>query len=170
MTCGLTFRRFSQLLKTYQELYGSPDAKIPSIDSITFEEFKALFAKPATSATGEGNSLGLLATSPVSGLAPVRFNRRATGENDVRIQITHASICHSDIHQVRNEWKGTRYPIVPGHEIVGIVTEVGSKVTSFKVGDKAGVGCMVGSCKAADCRGCKEGEEHVRLPIYFLAY
>ena len=147
-----------QLIKKYQELYGS-DAALPSKETISFDEFSALFARPKTVASGEGDAVGLAATAPDSGLAPIRFTRRATRETDVRIQVTHASICHSDIHQVRNEWHGTTYPILPGHEIVGIVIEVGSKVTGFKVGDKAGVGCMVGSCKEKDCGGCAAGNE-----------
>lgn len=78
------------------------------------------------------------------------FNRQDTLPNDVRIQITHVGICHTDLHQVKNEWQSTTYPIVPGHELTGIVTEVGGQVTKFKVGDRVGVGCIVNSCQQCD--------------------
>lgn len=85
-------------------------------------------------------------------LRPFEFERREPRENDVEIRITHCGVCHSDIHQVKNEWGGSRYPMVPGHEIVGVVTRVGEKVTKFKVGDHAGVGCLVDSC--LNCASC----------------
>jgi uncharacterized zinc-type alcohol dehydrogenase-like protein len=85
------------------------------------------------------------------------FNRRDTGENDVKIDILYCGVCHSDLHFARNEWHFTVYPAVPGHEIVGRVAEVGAKVTGFKVGDTVGVGCMVDSCRT--CSACKEGLE-----------
>ncbi|AIK97088.1 NAD(P)-dependent alcohol dehydrogenase [Candidatus Odyssella acanthamoebae] len=94
------------------------------------------------------------ATSPFS---PFTFDRREPGEHDVEIDILYSGVCHSDIHQVRNEWGGSRYPMVPGHEIVGTVTRVGSKVKKFKVGDTAGVGCFVDSCRT--CHSCEEGLE-----------
>ncbi|NVN05175.1 NAD(P)-dependent alcohol dehydrogenase [Asaia spathodeae] len=90
-------------------------------------------------------------------LAPFKFDRRDTGPEDVRIDILYCGVCHSDIHQSRNEWHNTVYPCVPGHEIVGRVSEVGVSVTKFKVGDLAGVGCMVDSCR--ECPSCKEGLE-----------
>jgi uncharacterized zinc-type alcohol dehydrogenase-like protein len=85
------------------------------------------------------------------------FNRRDTGEKDVKIDILYCGVCHSDLHFARNEWHFTVYPAVPGHEIVGRVAEVGAKVTGFKVGDTVGVGCMVDSCRT--CSACKEGLE-----------
>lgn len=92
------------------------------------------------------------AASPTSPLAPFAFERRAVGPHDVRIEIAYCGICHSDIHQVRDEWGGAIYPMVPGHEIVGRVTAVGEHVKQFKAGDLAGVGCMVDSCRA--CASC----------------
>ncbi len=92
------------------------------------------------------------ATSPTSPLTPYAFERRATGPHDVQIEIAFCGICHSDIHQVRDEWGGATYPMVPGHEIVGRVTAVGEHVKSFKIGDLAGVGCMVDSCRT--CPSC----------------
>lgn len=83
-------------------------------------------------------------------LEPITFARRAPGPHDVAIDILYAGICHSDIHTARNEWHNTKYPVVPGHEIVGKVQAVGDKVTKFKVGDKVGVGCMVESCHTCD--------------------
>ncbi|MEA9904724.1 NAD(P)-dependent alcohol dehydrogenase [Xanthomonas campestris pv. raphani] len=90
-------------------------------------------------------------------LAPFVFERRAPGPDDVQIDIAYCGVCHSDLHTARNEWHNTVYPSVPGHEIVGRVTAVGSAVTNFKVGDLAGVGCMVDSCRS--CASCQEGEE-----------
>ncbi len=91
-------------------------------------------------------------------LKPWEFERRAVGDNDVLIDVKFASICHSDIHQMKGDWGPQQYPQVPGHEIAGIVTAVGKNVTKFKVGDRAGVGCMVDSCMT--CNSCTHGEEH----------
>jgi len=86
-------------------------------------------------------------------LAPFQVARREVGDHDVLVEIAFCGICHSDIHQVRNEWGESTYPMVPGHEIVGRVAGVGSRVESFRVGDLAAVGCMVDSCRACDsCR------------------
>jgi uncharacterized zinc-type alcohol dehydrogenase-like protein len=92
------------------------------------------------------------ATSP---LTPMTIERREPGPTDVAIEILYCGICHSDLHTARNEWGGTRYPVVPGHEIVGRVTEVGAGVTRHGVGDLVGVGCMVDSC--GECAECREG-------------
>jgi len=97
------------------------------------------------------------AKSATEALARFEFSRRALGPKDVLIDIKFCGICHSDIHQVRNEWGGSTYPMVPGHEIVGVVAEVGKGVKHFKVGDKAGVGCMVDACR--ECPDCKDGHE-----------
>ncbi|WP_143307930.1 NAD(P)-dependent alcohol dehydrogenase [Chitinophaga vietnamensis] len=92
-----------------------------------------------------------------SPLGPWNFERREVGPHDVQIEILYCGVCHSDIHQVRNEWGNSIYPMVPGHEIVGRVIKVGDQVTSFKPGDLAGIGCMVDSCRV--CDPCKKGEE-----------
>ena len=94
------------------------------------------------------------ATTP---LRPFAFERREPGAKDVQIRIEYCGVCHSDLHQVRNEWQGSTYPMVPGHEIVGRVERVGAGVTKFAVGDVAGVGCMVDSCRT--CRSCTAGLE-----------
>ena len=94
------------------------------------------------------------AQSATTPLAPFSFERRAPGEREVRIEILFCGICHSDVHTVREEWQGTTYPCVPGHEIVGRVTEAGAKVENFKEGDLAGVGCLVDSCRT--CVNCEE--------------
>ncbi len=86
------------------------------------------------------------------------FERRPVGDNDILIEIKYSGICHSDIHTIRGHWVKQQYPQVPGHEIAGIVTAIGKNVSKFKVGDKAGVGCMVNSCM--QCESCKSGEEH----------
>ena len=90
-------------------------------------------------------------------LAPFNFERRDVGPDDVKIDILYCGVCHSDLHQVRNEWGGSIYPMVPGHEIVGRITEVGSKVKNFTVGELAGIGCFVDSCRT--CPSCLANEE-----------
>lgn len=85
------------------------------------------------------------------------FTRHAMGENDIRMDILYAGICHSDIHHAHEDWRSETYPMVPGHEIIGRVTQVGAKVTKFKVGDLAGIGCMVNSC--GECAACKRDLE-----------
>jgi uncharacterized zinc-type alcohol dehydrogenase-like protein len=102
-------------------------------------------------------SKGYAAQSKTSGLAPFSFERRDPAAGDVVVEILYSGICHSDIHQVRDEWGGSMYPMVPGHEIVGRVTKVGSGVTRFREGDLAGVGVMVDSCRV--CDNCKANEE-----------
>jgi len=98
-------------------------------------------------------SHGYAAHDKKSPLVPFDFDRREPGPNDVVVEIDYCGICHSDIHQVRDEWGGSIYPMVPGHEIVGHVTAVGASVTKFKKGDLAGVGVMVDSCRI--CENCK---------------
>jgi alcohol dehydrogenase (NADP+) len=95
--------------------------------------------------------------SPTSPVAPTTIERRDPGRGDVEIAIEWCGICHSDIHQARDEWGGALFPMVPGHEIVGRVTRVGRGVKKFKVGDRAGVGCMVDSC--GTCPSCKRDLE-----------
>jgi uncharacterized zinc-type alcohol dehydrogenase-like protein len=102
-------------------------------------------------------SHGYAARSATDALAPFQFERREPGPRDVRIEILHCGVCHSDLHTARDEWHMTQFPCVPGHEIVGRVAAVGAEVTGFKVGDLAGVGCMVDSCKR--CASCAEGLE-----------
>ena len=96
----------------------------------------------------------LSATTPME---PFSFTRRDLNDNDVKIDIKYCGVCSSDLHQVRNEWKNSVFPMVPGHEIVGEVTAIGTGVTKFKVGDVVGVGCMIDSC--LDCEPCKVGHE-----------
>lgn len=103
------------------------------------------------------NTKGYAAQSSTSPLQPFEFQRREPGAHDVLIKILYCGVCHSDIHIVRNEWKSSTYPLVPGHEIVGRVEKVGPGVSRFKVGDTVGVGCFVDSCRT--CSSCKEHEE-----------
>lgn len=102
-------------------------------------------------------SKGYAAKDTSGKLSPWEFERRPVGDNDILIDIKFASICHSDIHQMKGDWGPQKYPQVPGHEIAGIVAAVGKNVTKFKVGDRAGVGCMVDSC--LKCDSCSHGEE-----------
>ena len=102
---------------------------------------------------------GYAAESAGAPLAPFFFERRALRPNDVAMDILYCGICHSDIHQVRNDWGWGIYPMVPGHEIVGRVTSVGGEVSRYKVGDAVAVGCMVDSCQ--HCDQCRKGEEQL---------
>lgn len=102
-------------------------------------------------------SYGYAAYDPKTPLRPFHFERRQPGPQDVRIEILYCGVCHSDLHQARDEWHGSTFPMVPGHEIVGKVVEVGSEVTAFKGGDLAGVGCMVDSCRV--CPDCLDHQE-----------
>jgi uncharacterized zinc-type alcohol dehydrogenase-like protein len=97
------------------------------------------------------------ATAATEDLKPLDIKRREVGNNDIKIDITHCGVCHSDIHTVRNDWKGSTYPVIPGHEIIGRVTEVGSGVSYFKAGDLVGVGCLVDSCQT--CPSCQKDLE-----------
>ena len=90
-------------------------------------------------------------------LKEITIERRDVQPKDVKIKITYCGVCHSDIHTVRNDWKNSQYPVVPGHEIIGKVIEIGTEVTNFKEGDLVGVGCMVDSCRT--CESCKEDLE-----------
>ncbi|WP_411361193.1 NAD(P)-dependent alcohol dehydrogenase [Pseudidiomarina sp. YC-516-91] len=102
-------------------------------------------------------AIGYAAQAADKELEYFEFERRDPTAEDVEIEIEYCGVCHSDLHQARNEWGGTVFPCVPGHEIVGKVTRVGSKVSKFKVGDTVGVGCMVDSC--GHCHSCDEGHE-----------
>ncbi len=97
------------------------------------------------------------ASSATAPLGPHKIERRDPGPHDVEIHILYCGVCHSDLHTVRNEWKNSVYPVVPGHEIVGRVTKIGSEVKKFKLGDLVAVGCMIDSCHT--CPGCKKGLE-----------
>ncbi|WP_341836246.1 NAD(P)-dependent alcohol dehydrogenase [Chitinophaga pollutisoli] len=97
------------------------------------------------------------AQDATSAVAPWQFERRDPGPFDVEFDILYCGVCHSDLHQIRNEWGNSIFPMVPGHEIVGRVTRVGDKVTKFKAGDLAAVGCLVDSCRK--CSNCKDGNE-----------
>src|ERR1700761_2898406 len=101
-------------------------------------------------------------------LKPFSFDRRAVGPNDVKVEILYSGVCHSDLHQARNDWKSSTYPMVPGHEIVGRVTEIGREVTKFKVGDLAGVGVFVDSCRT--CANCQQDLEQYCLKQLSLTY
>jgi alcohol dehydrogenase (NADP+) len=108
------------------------------------------------------------ATSPTQPLTKTTITRRDPGPHDVAIDIKFAGICHSDIHTVRAEWGQPSYPVVPGHEIAGVVTEVGSEVTKHKVGDHVGVGCFVDSCR--ECSSCVAGIEQYCKPGATFTY
>lgn len=111
---------------------------------------------------------GYATKGPFSSLEPFNFERREPGSHDVLIEILYCGICHSDIHQARDEWSGAIFPMVPGHEIVGRVTRVGSGVKRFKAGDLAGVGCFVDSCRV--CDSCKQGLEQYCEDHLVLTY
>lgn len=100
---------------------------------------------------------GYAALSSTAPMAPFEFERRSPRADDVVIDILYCGVCHSDLHQARNDWGFSQYPLVPGHEIIGVVSAVGPAVTTYKPGDKVGVGCMVDSCR--ECDPCQQGLE-----------
>lgn len=102
-------------------------------------------------------TIGYAAHEANAPLKPFSFARREVGEEDVGIDILYCGMCHSDLHQVKNEWNNSIFPLVPGHEIIGRVTEVGTNVKNYSIGDLVGVGCMVDSCRT--CASCKNDEE-----------
>lgn len=102
-------------------------------------------------------TIGYAAQSETSDLEPFKFNRRDLGATDIAFDILYCGVCHSDLHQVRDDWGFSQYPMVPGHEVVGKVTAVGDKVKKFSVGQLVGVGCLVDSCR--NCHACQGGEE-----------
>jgi len=97
-------------------------------------------------------------THSFTDLKPVQFERQEAGAHEVEIEVLYCGVCHSDIHQAKNEWSNTVYPCVPGHEIVGRITRVGAHVSKHAVGDLVGVGCMIDSCR--QCQPCREGDEN----------
>ncbi len=113
-------------------------------------------------------AIGYAAQSATTPLAPMKFERRSPRADDVAIEILYCGVCHSDIHQARNEWGIAVYPLMPGHEIVGKVTAVGANVTRHKVGDLVGVGCMVDSCRS--CEACQANLEQYCLEGPTMTY
>lgn len=111
---------------------------------------------------------GYAAQSATSDVAPWNFQRRTPGPHDVLIEIRYCGVCHTDIHFLRNDWGISVYPLVPGHEIVGVITKTGDHVKNFKIGDTVGVGCLVDSCR--ECDNCKEGEQQYCLNGMTLTY
>lgn len=103
------------------------------------------------------NFVGFAALDQNTPLTSYPFQRRALRSDDILIDILYSGVCHSDLHQARNDWGGSKYPMIPGHEIVGRITKVGSDVEKFKVGDLVGIGCMVDSCR--ECHPCQRGLE-----------
>lgn len=139
----------------YVKKYGSSSVELKAGD-VSFEELAKALHKQG-SKDGQGNTLAYAARDSGGHLSPFAFDRRELRDDDIRIQITHCGICHSDLHQIKNEWGASNYPMVPGHEIIGIITAVGPKVKNFKVGDRAGVGCLVDSCQ--ECEQCTKTKE-----------
>nr|AOS51475.1 cinnamyl alcohol dehydrogenase [Calamus jenkinsianus] len=103
-------------------------------------------------------AFGLAANDAIGVLSPFSFSLRPKGDNDIVLKILYCGICHTDLSVIKNEWRNAKYPVVPGHEIVGVVTEVGSNVQKFKVGDNVGVGYYIGSCLS--CDDCRQDSEH----------
>eukprot|EP00892_Ulva_mutabilis_P006068 jgi/Ulvmu1/3833/UM018_0045.1 len=131
--------------------------KLVEKGEISFKEFAEAFRKSGEATDGEGNATGMTAHDDSGTMKKEKFTRREPRENDVVLQITYCGMCHSDVHQVRGEWGNSIYPMIPGHEIIGVVIDTGDKVTKFKVGDSAAVGCMVDSCLS--CSHCKNHDE-----------
>lgn len=110
-------------------------------------------------------AVGLAAHDASGHLSPIHISRRNTGDDDVAIKVLYCGICHSDLHTIKNEWRNANYPVVPGHEIAGVVIEVGRNVSGFAAGDRVGVGCMVNTCRA--CESCEDGAENYCSRIVF---
>jgi D-arabinose 1-dehydrogenase-like Zn-dependent alcohol dehydrogenase len=136
-------------------------SKVKSLASkgeATFQEFADAFkAAPSTGADADGNCFGWAAKDSTGKLEPCKFTRRELRPDDVRMQVTYCGMCHSDVHQIYDEWGGSIFPMVPGHEVVGVIVDTGKDVKKFKVGDFAAVGCMVDSC--GECERCKVSDE-----------
>jgi uncharacterized zinc-type alcohol dehydrogenase-like protein len=115
-----------------------------------------------TTSTETTTARAVGAQAPDAQLGALEIQRRAVGPKDVRIDIKFCGICHSDIHFTRGEWGEVPYPAIPGHEIAGVVAEVGAEVTKFSPGDRVGVGCMVNSCR--ECENCVKGDEQYCIP------
>ncbi len=111
---------------------------------------------------------GFAASQAGSALTPFNFERRSVGPHDVHIRIRFCGVCHSDVHQARDEWGGAIFPMVPGHEIVGTVVKTGEAVTGFQPGDRVGVGCFVDSCRT--CSACQKGDEQYCESGLILTY
>jgi cinnamyl-alcohol dehydrogenase len=153
-------------LQQFAKDYGTGEISA-SEGKLSFEDVAKAFAKKGQKVEGDGNTVGYAARDESGHLTPFKFQRRNVGPDDINIAITYAGICHSDLHQIKGEWNNSSYPMVPGHEIVGIVTEVGSNVKNFKIGDRAGVGCFVDACR--DCEQCSKHEDqfcHKQVPTY----
>jgi len=127
---------------------------LPNIDA---PDTTAATAATAPATAGPTLAAAYGATAPDSGLVPLTVSRREPKADDVEIAVEFCGLCHSDVHATRGEWGGKTYPLIPGHEVVGLVTRVGSAVDDFTVGDRVGVGCMVDSCR--ECDSCLEGLE-----------
>eukprot|EP01055_Gregarina_sp_Pseudo9_P001273 Gregarina_sp_Pseudo_9__1272@NODE_1845_length_1296_cov_1788_818616_g1711_i0_p1_GENE_NODE_1845_length_1296_cov_1788_818616_g1711_i0NODE_1845_length_1296_cov_1788_818616_g1711_i0_p1_ORF_typecomplete_len382_score101_53ADH_N/PF08240_12/1_6e30ADH_N/PF08240_12/7_6e03ADH_zinc_N/PF00107_26/3e21Glu_dehyd_C/PF16912_5/2_5e11AlaDh_PNT_C/PF01262_21/8_5e082Hacid_dh_C/PF02826_19/3_9e05ADH_zinc_N_2/PF13602_6/0_00011NAD_binding_2/PF03446_15/0_00019Shikimate_DH/PF01488_20/0_005NAD_binding_10/PF13460_6/0_063AdoHcya len=110
-------------------------------------------------------NIGIAAPAVNAPLAPWKYEVRDLREDDVKIEVHYCGMCHSDLHSVRDDWFPGMYPMVPGHEVVGVVSEVGSKVSKWKAGDRVGVGCMVGSCR--ECKYCKANLENYCNTAYY---
>lgn len=108
------------------------------------------------------------APSATEPLTATTIERRELGAHDVLIEIKYCGICHSDIHHARGDWRQETYPLVPGHEIAGVITKIGSAVSKHSVGDRAGVGCLVNSC--GECANCRAGREQYCVPGNTLTY
>src|SRR5436190_658531 len=111
---------------------------------------------------------GYAAMAAAENLRPFAFERRTPGPHDVLADILYCGICHTDLHFIRNDWGMSMYPMVPGHEIIGRVTEVGDHVKKFKVGDAIGIGCLVDSCR--ECDNCKKDQEQYCQNGFVLTY
>jgi alcohol dehydrogenase (NADP+) len=111
---------------------------------------------------------GYAAQDSKTPLAPWNFERREVGDHDVMIDILYCGVCHSDLHQIRNEWGGSVFPMVPGHEIIGRVSKFGNHVHSFKIGELVGVGCLVDSCR--ECDNCKQGLQQYCINVPSFTY
>jgi cinnamyl-alcohol dehydrogenase len=163
---GFNAEEFEQLAKRYGSSQAAAEVTKAS-GEVAWDKVVAAFKSPASKEfesveqvkehPNGTRAIGMAAPDKKGHLQPHVFTRRLPEANDVHIQVAHCGMCHSDLHQVYDEWGNTKFPCLPGHEITGIVTEVGGSVSKFKVGDRVGVGCMVDSCR--ECPQCKADAE-----------
>ena len=151
------FCAYTLYMSCHPKIYQMKTTRELEDDKMAKRKFEGADREGLTRGVGVIESYGYAVKSPTDKLAPFRFTRRSVGERDVLVDIQFCGICHSDIHNARNDWGGAVYPMVPGHEIIGRVSKIGSAVKKFRVGETVGVGCFVDSCRT--CEACKQGLE-----------
>lgn len=142
----------TQALQDAAKQYGSKSSTVKE-GNLKYSQFVDLLVKAGEPCEGKGDCLSWAAQDDSGHLAPWKLTRRQPGPEDIFLQVVYCGVCHSDLHQLKNEWGNTTFPVVPGHEIAGIVCDMGKNVTGWKLGDKVGVGCFIDACR--NCHACE---------------